>query len=101
MDSLILNEDGQELCIAANGRIYDVSVCSVYYVDRFYENTQFWYASSLSDCALQLQVVVPDGLPNLRISYTTADGVRHGKLLSQSGADGSFMLVDDDIQAVG
>ncbi len=101
VDSLILNEDGQELCIAANGRIYDVSVCSVYYVDRFYENTQFWYASSLSDCALQLQVVVPDGLPNLRISYTTADGVRHGKLLSQSGADGSFMLVDDDIQAVG
>lgn len=101
VDSLILNEDGQELCIVANGRIYDVSLTSVYYVDRFYDNAQLWYASCLSDCALQLRVVVPEGLPNLRISYTTADGVRHGKLLSQSGVDGSYMLVDDDIQAVG
>lgn len=101
VDSLILNEDGQELCIVADGRIYDVSLTSVYYVDRFYDSAQLWYASYLDDCALQIRVVVPEGLPNLRIAYTTADGVRHGKLLSQSGLDGSYMLVDDDIQAVG
>jgi hypothetical protein len=45
--------------------------------------------------------VVPEGLPNLLITYYTADGERHGKLLSQSSADGSFMLVDDNIAAVG
>ena len=101
VDSLILNEDGQELCIVADGIIYDVSLTSVYYVDRFYDSAQLWYASCLDDCALQIRVVVPEGLPNLRIAYTTADGVRHGKLLSQSGLDGSYMLVDDDIQAVG
>lgn len=101
IDMLSINEDGEKLCILADGRIYDVSVTTVYYVDRFYEDTQLWYASTMADCALQLQVVIPDGLPNLLITYYTADGVRHGKLLSQSGADGSFLLVDDDIEAVG
>ena len=101
VDKITAHEDGVELCLTAEGLIYDVSISRVYYVDRFYENEQLWCASSLQDCAVQLQAVVPDGLPNLLITYYTGDGVRHGKLLSQSGQDGSFMLVDDDIQAVG
>jgi hypothetical protein len=101
IDKLVVTENGEELCIVAQGRIYDVSVAEVYYVDRFYEKTQLWYASCLTDCALQLEVTVPEGLPNLLISYSTADGVRHGKLLSQSGLDGSYRLADDDIRAVG
>ena len=101
VDKLVVNEDGQELCLMAEGEVYDVRISSVYYVDQFYEDTQLWCASSLKNCALQLQAVVPEGLPNLLITYYTADGERHGKLLSQSGADGSFMLVDDDIEAVG
>ena len=101
VDKLIVNEDGQELCLMAEGEVYDVRISSVYYVDQFYEGAQLWCASSLKNCALQLQAVVPEGLPNLLITYYTADGERHGKLLSQSGADGSFMLVDDNIEAVG
>lgn len=101
VDKLVVSEDGQELCLMAEGEIYDVRICSVYYVDKFYENEQLWCASSLKNCALQLQAVVPEGLPDLLITYYTADGERHGKLLSQSGADGSFMLVDDNIEAVG
>lgn len=101
IDKLTVTEGGQDLCVVVDGRIYDVSVSTVYYVDRFYENAQLWYASTLSDCALQLEVVVPEGLPNLLITYYTADGERHGKLLSQSGLDGTYMLVDDNIEAVG
>ena len=101
VDKLVVSEDGQELCLMAEGEIYDVRICTVYYVDKFYENEQLWCASSLKNCSLQLQAVVPEGLPDLLITYYTADGERHGKLLSQSGADGSFMLVDDNIEAVG
>ena len=100
-DSLMVEEDGQQICFVVEGEIYDVSVETVYYSDRFYTNAQLWYANLLSDCALQVQTVVPDGLPSLRITYYTADGVRHGMLLSQSGLDGSYLLVDDDIEAVG
>ncbi len=101
VDKLIVNENGEELCIVVEGRVYDVTISSVYYSDRFYEKAQLWCASLLSDCALQLEVEVPDGLPDLLISYYTADGERHGKLLSQSGQDGKYILVDDDIEAVG
>lgn len=101
VDKLVISEDGQQLCLIAEGEVYDVRICSVYYVDKFYEDAQLWCASSLKDCALQLQAVVPEGLPDLLITYYTADGERHGKLLSQSGADGSFLLVDDNIEAVG
>jgi hypothetical protein len=101
VDKLVVSEDGQQLCLMAEGEVYDVRICSVYYVDKFYEDAQLWCASSLKDCALQLQAVVPEGLPDLLITYYTADGERHGKLLSQSGADGSFLLVDDNIEAVG
>ena len=101
VDSLMVEEDGQQICFVVEGEIYDVSVETVYYSDRFYTNAQLWYANLLSDCALQVQTVVPDGLPSLRITYYTADGVRHGMLPSQSGLDGSYLLVDDDIEAVG
>ena len=101
VDKLSVTEGGQQLCLVAEGRVYDVRVSTVYYVDRFYENTQLWSASTLQNCVLQLEAVVPEGLPDLLITYYTADGERHGKLLSQSAADGSYMLVDDNIEAVG
>ena len=101
VDKLTVNPGGEELCFVIEGEIYDVCVETVYYADRFYENAQLFYASALSDCALQLEVTVPEGLPDLRIRYYTGDGERHGLLLSQSGMDGSYMLVGDDIEAVG
>lgn len=101
VDKITVSEDGQKIALVVEGSIYDVRISRVYYVDRFYEQYQLWGASSLSDCALQLETVVPEGLPDLLISYYTADGQRQGKLLSQSGLDGSYLLVDDDIQAVG
>ena len=101
LDKIVVSEDGQQIALVVEGRIYDVSISTVYYVDRFYEQAQLWNASTLADCALQLQEVVPEGLPDLLITYYDAYGVRHGKLLSQSGLDGSYLLVDDDIQAVG
>ncbi len=101
VDRILIAQDGQQLALVVEGRIYDVRISRVYYVDRFYEDAQLWAASTLKDCAVQLQTVVPEGMPDLLISYYTADGQRYGKLLSQSGLDGGFLLVDDDIHAVG
>ncbi len=92
---------GEELCLLASGTVYDVKLSTVYYADRFYELTQLWCSSYMSDSALQVVAVVPEGIPDLMISYTTADGQRCGKLLSQSGLDGSYLLVDDQINVLG
>ena len=55
----------------------------------------------MKDSAIQLETMIPDGIPNLMVSYTDADGVNHSKLVSQSGMDGSFLLIDDNIEVLG
>ena len=55
----------------------------------------------MTDGAIQIVTTVPEGIPNLMISYTTADGQRVGKLLSQSGLDGRYLLIDDQIEVLG
>lgn len=104
VDKIIIGEHGTELFIAATGPVYDVRISVVSYTDysgKFYETQHLWNCSCMNDCALQLETEIPDGMPNLMISYYTADGQRVNRLLTQSDRDGSLILVDDNIAAVG
>ena len=92
---------GEELCLSASGNVYDVELVSVSYTDKFYELDTLWYANEMGDSALQLLTSIPDGIPNLMLKYRIADGTEVHKLISQSGKDGSYLLIDDDIEAVG
>ena len=100
LDKITVSE-GEELCLLAEGTVYDVYLSTVYYTDSFHEKVQHWCSSYMSDSALQIVSAVPEGIPDLMIRYTTADGQRVGKLLSQSGLDGSYMLVDEQIEVLG
>ena len=103
----IFVSDGEELFLKVNGTVYDLTVSSFYYVDqaegdeRFYERDSHWYASYMSDCALQICAVVPNGMPDLMITYTDQNGVVQRRFLSESGVNGGITLVDDTIKAVG
>lgn len=102
LDRVTVDPDGTELCLTANGTIYDVTVVSVDYVNEsFYETAQHWACSYMHDCAIQLVTVLPDGMPNVMIRYTSSDGAHHNLLVTQSGEDGSLILTDDSIVAVG
>lgn len=101
IDRVVADENGEELCISVKGTAYDVKLSAVDYTDQFFETAQLWYASYMSDSALQVLTVVPEGMPNLMISYNDAQGENHRMLISQSGEDGSLLLVDDSIEAVG
>ena len=106
IDRLVVS-DGEEMYLKVKGTIYDLTISSFYSVDqaqgdeRFYETDRHWYASYMSDCALQICAVVPNGMPDLMISYTDADYVQHRLFLSESGVNGGITLVDDTIKAVG
>jgi hypothetical protein len=54
----------------------------------------------MEDCALQIVTDIPEGMPELKLSYRDATG-EHELYLSQSGVDGSFIFVDGSIEAVG
>lgn len=104
VDKVIADEQGTELFVAVSGTVYDIRISVVSYTDysgKFFETQHLWNCSYMNDCALQLKTDIPDGMPNLMISYYTADGQRVNRLLTQSGEDGSLILVDDSIAAVG
>ena len=105
LDKVTVAEGGEELCLKAEGTVYDISINSVEYADyshKFFETASHWYCSYMSDCAIQLVTLIPEGMPDLMISYTTADGLRHHSLISQSGIDGSISLTDaETVEAVG
>ena len=99
--------EGEELCLSVNGTVYDVTLSSFYYLDqmeeeeRFVESARHWYSSYMKDCALQICTLVPDGMPDLMVSYTDSAQVPHRLFISQSGADGGVTLADESIRAVG
>ena len=102
IDKVTVDENSEQLCLEAVGTVYDVRLSAVDYSDRFYETAQLWACSYMSDCVLQLETLIPDGMPKLRVSYMDASGQQKGLLLTQSGEDGSYILIDDDsIEAVG
>ena len=105
IDRVTAESEGLELCLKAVGTVYDVSISSVEYADyshKFFETASHWACSYMSDCAIQLVTLIPEGMPNLMISYTTADGVHHHSLISQSGVDGSISLTDaESVEAIG
>ena len=106
IDRLALSE-GDELYLKISGTAYDVTVSNFYYVDeadpadRFYETERHWYASFMTDCALQIRTAIPGGMPDLMIAYTDADYVEHRLFLSENSDNGHVTLVDDSIEAVG
>lgn len=99
IDLVAVGDADEEFCLKVDGTVYDVKISSVHYTDAFYETAQLWYASYMSNCAIQLQAPLPDGMPALMISYTT-DHEQHNILLTH-GEGGGPALVDDSIEAVG
>lgn len=105
IDRLYL-DDGDELYLKAVGTLYDVTISSASYYDqqaepRFFETERYWYANVMTDCALQLSVLLPEGMPNLMISFTDENHELHRLMLSENGQDGTPILVSDSIVAVG
>jgi len=93
--------DGEQtLYLIANGKAHDVRLTSVEYSGAFYETAQLWSCSVMEKCAVQVSTWIPDGMPNLKLSYRTADGLQN-LYLTQSGEDGSLILMDDSIEAIG
>lgn len=101
IDKVVVDENGTALCIEAEGTVYDVCLSRVNYIDKFYETAQIWMCSYMNDCVLQLDAVIPEGMPNLMVSYRDADGTQHKLLLTQSGEDGGYILSDENIEPVG
>ena len=100
VDMVKISDTGASLYLIVSGAASDVRLTSVMFSDRFYETAQLWSCSVMRDCAVQIETDIPDGMPNLKISYRTQDGLKN-LYLTESGEDGSLILMDDSIRPVG
>ena len=93
------NTDGQGACVrlTAVGAVRDLTVSRIeFYGDYkpYTETGDVFFAGCLNDGeTLVLRTWIPDVLPALKLRYAAADGVRE-YLISQSGRDGSLVLMD-------
>ncbi len=103
IDRVDVDADGEQYFLIAEGTVYDFKLVGVQYSNYdevFYNKNLYWMTNFLSDCRLQLSLVIPEGMPDVMICYTS-DGVEYSKFISQSGLDGKVLLVDDSISALG
>jgi len=95
---LKLTTQGEEIILWANNSVYDVRINAVLYRDEsgeFAADTEYFYASRMDDGEfIRLLVNIPDGIPNLSVSWRLPEGTLQRLLISQSGVDGSLLLVD-------
>ena len=100
IDMVKVHDDGQGVYLVSDGIARNVRITKGVYSEQFYETSQLWYCSIMDNCAVQLVTRIPEGMPDLKISYADQNG-EHSFYVSQSGVDGSIILVDDSIEAVG
>ena len=103
IDRVDVNADGQQYFLIVEGTVYDFKLVGVQYSNYdevFYSKNLYWMTNFLSDCKLQLSLVIPEGMPDVMICFTS-EGHEYSKFISQSGLDGTVLLVDDSISALG
>ena len=105
IDRVVDQEDGDAVMLTLHGAAEDVKISKVLYYDlesnsEFFETQTLWYCNFVRSSAVQLMTSLPDGMPNVMISYRDGQG-EHRCLLSQSGENGDYVLVSDTIQPVG
>lgn len=98
LDKVTIDPAGSNYCLYADGSVYDLTVLTVRYFSDgvgFYPTETHWYASELTNGALQIQTVIPEGMPSLMIRYLDAEGQAHSFLMTESGKDGTVLLVEE------
>lgn len=104
LDMLTLGEGMTQICLLSGERAYDVMLSRAYYSEdtgSFYLSEPLWYCSCMENSALQLTADIPDGFPNLALSYRGDNGELHRCLISQSGEDGRLLLLEEGLSFVG
>lgn len=95
---MVINEGGEKILFTVKGAVYDVKLCTVNYSDydgSFIPSaTVLYYSDLVSGQTLSLEAYIPDTIPNLQLSFRTSDGEVQKRLISQSGKDGSILLLN-------
>ena len=93
-----LDNGGEEIVVFTNSALYQVELETGYWniFDNKYYVDQVLFAANrmTSQDLLQIQTYIPDTMPNLRLTAKSGEAESKTLYISQSGEDGSILLLD-------
>ncbi len=98
VDKLVVGQEGAEFYLVARGSVSSLTVTEGDYADKFYPSSTLWSCSALEDGALQMVCPLPEGMPEIQISYRNDQGQQQFYLTVDG--EGSPTLTDT-VEAVG
>lgn len=101
LDMLSVDDGAAQICLRSGACAYDVKISRTGYAEEagwFYLGDTLWYCSCMENSGVQLSASIPDGYPNLALSYLGEGGELHRALISQSGENGSFLLMEEGVK---
>lgn len=101
LDMLSVDDAAAQICLRSGACAYDVRISRTGYAEEagwFYLGETLWYCSCMENSGVQLSASIPDGYPNLALSYIGEGGELHRALISQSGENGSFILMEEGVK---
>lgn len=97
--SVVLDEAGEKITLTAKGSLYGVKLSHAVYSETNGSftftpgGTVLYFSDLASGQSIGVQTSIPDTIPNLMISWRAADGTQSKYLITQSGKDGSILLI--------
>lgn len=98
VDKLVVGQEGAEFYLVAQDSVSSLTVTEGDYADKFYPSSTLWSCSALEDGALQMVCPLPEGMPEIQISYRNDQGQQQFYLTVDG--EGSPTLTDT-VEAVG
>ncbi|MDO4815814.1 MAG: DUF3298 domain-containing protein [Bacillota bacterium] len=93
LDTVTLDAEGQSVILTAEETVYAVQL--VLRNNETMSDNFLWYRNYMTtDEAVELLSFIPDVQPNVILRYTLADGTVIERGISQSGEDGSIILIE-------
>lgn len=92
LGTVTVDKDGAGVILTAEETVYSVKLV---FVNGDMSENVLWYRSYMTtDEAVELLSYIPDVQPNVLLRYTLADGTVIERGVSQSGEDGSIILIE-------
>lgn|GEM_PF-638395 len=93
-EEIIIDASGTSMVFTSTGTLKNVRLIGVNYNDGVFEEGLIYYTKETftSEDAILITATIPEGTPNLLISYVDGDGNQHNYHIYRSGVDGSLIL---------
>lgn len=96
-EDITVGEAYQSVYLEASGSLYDLTLIPLTPNETgeyLLKKKPVFYCSELKDGAIRISLTIPDTFPTLMVRFSDADGLIQQGLLTQSGEDGRYFLMD-------